>query len=60
MEVAHVAHRLGTSQEHVRRLLRQKKLPSIRLDTRWRVDPVDLEAFIDARRQGNGHGKPHK
>jgi excisionase family DNA binding protein len=50
LEVSHVAHRLRASQEHVRRLLRAKKLAAIRLGTRWRVDPADLQAFIDAQR----------
>lgn len=50
LEVSHVAHRLSASQEYVRRLIRDKKLAAIRLGTRWRVDPVDLQAFIDAQR----------
>jgi excisionase family DNA binding protein len=51
LEVSHVAHRLSASQEYVRRLIREHKLPAIRLGTRWRVDPHDLEAFIEAHRQ---------
>jgi len=50
LEVSHVAHRLSASQEYVRRLIRDRKLKAIRLGTRWRVDPVDLQAFIDAQR----------
>lgn len=50
LEVAHVAHRLSASQEFVRRLIREKKLAAIRLGTRYRVDPGDLQAFIDAQR----------
>ena len=50
LEVSHVAHRLSASQEFVRRLIREKKLPAIRLGTRWRVDPSDLQRFIDAQR----------
>jgi excisionase family DNA binding protein len=58
LEVAHVAHRLSASQEYVRRLIRDQKLAAIRLGTRWRVDPVDLQAFIDQQRaqSSNGHG----
>lgn len=57
LEVQHVAHRLSASQEFVRRLIREKKLAAIRLGTRWRVDPVDLQAFIDAQRvASNGNG----
>ena len=50
LEVSHVAHRLRASQEHVRRLIRGHELVAIRLGTRWRVDPRDLEAFLDAHR----------
>lgn len=60
LEVSHVAHRLSASPEFVRRLIRQGKLPAIHLGTRWRVDPVDLQTFIDKRREasqnGNGNG----
>ena len=54
LEVSHVAHRLSASQEFVRRLIRERKLSAIRLGTRWRVDPIDLQAFIDAQRVANG------
>ncbi len=50
LEVGHVAHRLNFSQDHVRELLRTHRLPGILIENRWRVDPEDLEAFIDARR----------
>lgn len=59
LEVSHVAHRLSASEEFVRRLIREKKLPAIRLGTRWRVDPRDLEAFVDAQRVANVHGNGH-
>ena len=54
LEVAQVAHRLNFSQEHVRRLIRKKQLPAIWFETRWRIDPLDLQAYIDKRRQGHG------
>ena len=50
LEVSHVAHRLSSSQEFVRRLIREGKLAAIRLGTRWRVDPLDLQAFLDQQR----------
>lgn len=50
LEVAHVAHRLSASPEFVRRLIRDRKLKAIRMGRRWRVDPADLEAFIDGQR----------
>lgn len=50
LEVSHVAHRLSASQEFVRRLIRDGRLAAIRIGTRWRVDPRDLETYIDACR----------
>ena len=49
-EVSHVAHRLSLSEEFVRRLIRKKQLAAIRLGTRYRVDPIDLQEFIDRQR----------
>lgn len=49
LEVEHVAHRLRFSREHVRELLRAGHLVGARLGksgTRWRVDEVDLRAYI--------------
>lgn len=51
LEVAHVAHRLGYGQAFVRQLIAGGALPAIRLGRRWRIDPRDLEAFINARRR---------
>jgi excisionase family DNA binding protein len=56
LEVSHVAHRLSVSPDHVRRLIRDKKLAVIRLGKRYRVDPVDLQAFIDAQRVASSAG----
>lgn len=50
LEVSQVAHRLSSSPEYVRILLREKKLAGVRLGQRWRVDARVLEAYIDARR----------
>jgi excisionase family DNA binding protein len=50
LEVSHVAHRLSLSEDFVRRLIRRKQLAVIRFGTRYRVDPVELEAFIDRQR----------
>jgi excisionase family DNA binding protein len=54
LEVSKVAHRLSVSPEYVRDLLRKKKLPAVHLGRRWRVDAADLQAFIEAHRNGNG------
>jgi excisionase family DNA binding protein len=57
LEVERVAHVLSLSPDHVRALLRKKKLAAVRFGKRWRVDPVDLQAYIDKHRVGhNGHG----
>lgn len=50
LEVSHVAHRLSASPGFVRQLIRTHQLHAIRIGTRYRVDPADLQAFIDARR----------
>jgi excisionase family DNA binding protein len=51
MEVAHVAHRLSVSDEHVYRLIRAKELVAIRFGRRLRIDQRDLQAFIDTKRR---------
>jgi excisionase family DNA binding protein len=49
LEVAHVAHRLHLSQSRVRQLIVRRTLRAFRFGTRYRVDPIDLQAYIDAR-----------
>lgn len=57
LEISHVAHRLGCSQDFVRRLIKDGRLPAVQLSTRvWRVDPRDLETYIDACR--TAHRRP--
>jgi excisionase family DNA binding protein len=50
LEVHEVAYALKSSQEFVRRLIRDGRLPAVRLGAHWRVDARDLEAYIDACR----------
>jgi excisionase family DNA binding protein len=50
LEVAHVAHRLRSSHEYVRELIRKRKLAAILFGRRYRIDPLDLQAFIDQHR----------
>lgn len=52
LEVAHAAHRMGVGQDYVRELLRAGTLKGVKLGRRWRIDPVDLEAYIDRHRTG--------
>ncbi len=51
LEVSHVAHRLSVSQRFVRQLIRDGKLRAIWLETRWRVELSELEAYLDRCRQ---------
>lgn len=51
LEVHEVAYQMKCSQETVLRLIRTRKLAAIRFGARsWRVDPRDLQKFIDANR----------
>lgn len=50
LEVSHVAHRLSVGERKVWQLIRDKQLPAFRIGPHWRVDPRDLQAFIDAQR----------
>jgi excisionase family DNA binding protein len=51
LEVHEVAYHLKCSQEMVWRAIRARELIAIRFGKRsWRVDPHDLQAFVDARR----------
>jgi len=59
LEVAHVAHRLSVGEAFVRRLIREQKLPAIRLGRGFRVDARDLQAFIDAHRAASANGNGH-
>lgn len=53
MEVGHVAFRLRYSEKKVRRLIHGGKLPAIIIGRDIRIDPADLEAFIDKHRTPN-------
>lgn len=45
LTIPEVAARLGSTQHLVRRLIGDGRLPACKIG-RWRVDPDDLEAFI--------------
>ena len=52
LTLAEVGARLGISRTSVWRLVRSGDLPSVRItETLRRVDPDDLERWIDERRQ---------
>lgn len=48
LEVSHIARRLSTSQEFVRRLIREGRLPAIRMGTRYRVTERAYDAYVAA------------
>jgi excisionase family DNA binding protein len=58
LEVSHVAQRLSVSDQFVRKLIRQKKLKAIRLGSIFRIDPDDLQAFINQLRDEDPPEEP--
>lgn len=44
--VSQVAEHLGFTESGVRKLITQRKLPALRVGTIYRIDPADVEAFI--------------
>lgn len=56
LTVPQVAERLQVGQETIRRWLRDESLRGVRFGqgraTEWRVDPKDLQDFIEKRKTG--------
>jgi len=50
LEVHEVAFLMKCSQETVRRLIRRGELIGVRFGNQWRVDPVDLQAYIESQK----------
>ena len=48
LDPAEVATRLGFGVEHVRRLIRAKAVPAVKISHRWRIDEITLNKWIDA------------
>ncbi|OBK51435.1 hypothetical protein A5657_18125 [Mycobacterium kubicae] len=44
--VQQVSDYTGLSKSHVRTLITQRKLPALRIGTVYRIDPADVDAFI--------------
>ena len=44
--VEQTAEYLGFSKGHIRALITQRKLPALRIGTVYRIDPADVERFI--------------
>jgi excisionase family DNA binding protein len=49
LTVRDVAHELSVSEQGVRNLLKRGHLRGYQVGRRWRVDPEQLRAFIDAQ-----------
>lgn len=52
LDVAGAADYLSSSEHFVRRLVRERRVPFIKLGRFVRFDPDDLDAFIEAGRVG--------
>lgn len=50
LTIADVAERLNCHDGLVRRLIGSGKLPASKVGGQWRIDPPDLEAFIQGTR----------
>ena len=50
LTVSDVARLLQVSEETVRRWLRDETIAAIQFGNEWRVEPKDLQAFIDSRK----------
>lgn len=44
--VEQTAEHLGFTRAGVRKLITQRKLPALRIGTIYRIDPADVDAFI--------------
>lgn len=47
LDPAEVATRLGFGVEHVRRLIRAKAVPAVKISHRWRVNETNLNEWIE-------------
>ena len=51
-DIATVARRLGVGARHVRRLVAERRIPFIKWGHLLRFDPADIDASLDAAREG--------
>lgn len=52
LTLAQTAEALGVSDETVRKLCNEGKLPYIRMDRLYRITPADINAYLERNRQG--------
>lgn len=50
--IKEVSEALKVSRAGLYRLIQAKELPVVRIGARLRFDPVSIQKFVDARRQG--------
>ena len=50
IDITAVAQRLGVQVRHVRRLVHERRIPSIKWGHLLRFDPADVEAWIERSR----------
>ena len=45
---AEAAKRIGTTDQHLRKLARERRIPHYRVGVLYRFDPDELDAWLDA------------
>ena len=50
LTVDQAAQRLGTKPRFIRRLIAEKRIPYVKLGSHVRIDPADLDQFVEAGR----------
>jgi excisionase family DNA binding protein len=58
LTVRQAADRLRVPQSTVAALLRAGKLPGVKVDRAWRIDPADLAAFREANKVRAERSRP--
>lgn len=52
LDIEGAAEHLSVSPHFIRRLVRERRVPFVKLGRLVRFDPADLEAYIEAGRRG--------
>ncbi len=60
LTVADVARQLQVTEETVRRWLKSGKLPGLKFDNEWRIDPDDFKVFLEKHRKQPPDTTPSK
>ncbi len=50
LDVSDAAELLGITVRHVRRLIYERRIPYVKIGSRVRIDPRDLDRFVDEHR----------